>query len=79
MRHYNLDAALARAPHGSYLSVTSTDTAALYGIYPAVARRHYGAETGGGGAGNPARPPWFKELGVRILLGALTKAGGCTS
>ena len=53
----HLDAALSRAPHGGYLSVTSTDTAALYGIYPSVARRHYGAETGGGpaGAGNPAR------------------------
>ena len=70
----HLDAALARAPHCGTLSVTSTDTAALYGIYPAVTKRHYGAATGGGGAGNPARPPWFRELGVRILLGAVARA-----
>lgn len=73
-----LDAAFSRAPHGSVLSVAAADTAALFGIYPAVARRHYGVEIGGGGAAcgssHPARPPWFKELGVRVLLGAAARA-----
>ena len=63
----HLDAALARAPHGSILSLTATDTAALYGVYPGVARRRYRAET-------QPRPPWFRELGVRILVGAVAAA-----
>ena len=63
----HLDAALARAPHGSILSLTATDTAALYGVYPGVARRRYRAET-------QPRPPWFRELGVRILVAAIAAA-----
>jgi tRNA (guanine26-N2/guanine27-N2)-dimethyltransferase len=91
----HLDAALARLPHGGFLSITATDIAALFGVYPAVARRRYGAEThhsrprdvdeSDPDGGNPAaekekprsasssifdRPPWFRELGARILVGA---------
>ena len=97
----HLDAALARLPHGGFLSITATDIAALFGVYPAVARRRYAAEThhsrprdvdeSDPDGGNPAaekekekprsassssssssrdRPPWFRELGARILVGA---------
>lgn len=82
----HLDAAVSRAPHLGVVAVTATDTAALWGIYPAVARRHYGAELDvgdnlgdgvnnlGGAAGQARRPPWFRELGVRVLLGAMARA-----
>ena len=80
----HLDAAMSRAPHLGVVAVTATDTAALWGIYPAVARRHYGAELDagdgdaqnnlGGAAGQARRPPWFRELGVRVLLGAMARA-----
>ena len=81
----HLDAAMSRAPHLGVVAVTATDTAALWGIYPAVARRHYGAELEvgdgeaqnnnlGGAAGQARRPPWFRELGVRVLLGAMARA-----
>ena len=81
----HLDASMSRAPHLGVVAVTATDTAALWGIYPAVARRHYGAELEvgdgeaqnnnlGGAAGQARRPPWFRELGVRVLLGAMARA-----
>ena len=76
----HLDAAVSRAPHLGVVSITATDTAALWGIYPAVARRRYGAvtavETSDGCSAGVAsrRPPWFRELGVRVLLGAIARA-----
>ena len=78
----HLDAAMSRAPHLSVVSITATDTAALWGIYPAVARRRYGAVTAvettdadGLSVGVASRrPPWFRELGVRVLLGAIARA-----
>ena len=62
-----LDAFLARCPHGGLLSLTATDTSALYAHYPAVARRLYAAEL------SRADGCW-REAGVRALCGAAATA-----
>ena len=39
-----LDTIASRSPHGGVISLTATDVAALFGLYPAVCKRIYGAE-----------------------------------
>ena len=63
----HLDAFVARAPHGALISLVATDTAALYALYPDVARRAYAAEL------DRADPNW-REAGVRALVGAVARA-----
>ena len=62
-----LDAFLARSPHGGLLSLTATDTSALYAHYPAVALRTYGAEL-------QRADPNFRESAVRVLCAAVATA-----
>ncbi|GEM_PF-200331 len=50
---------------GGVLAVTATDTAALTGSVPRVARRRYGVETG--------RTHFMQELGARTLLGFVAR------
>jgi len=78
----HMDAAFAHTPHRGIVSMTATDTAALYSIYPAVTRRMYGAtEAGGGGeaaappsGGKAARRDCWREIGARLLLAAAARA-----
>ena len=63
-----LDACMAKAPHGSTLELTTTDLEAVYGARPDITRRTYAARV-------PAkRPFFFRELGVRVLIGAAVRA-----
>lgn len=79
-----MDAAFAHTPHRGLVTMTATDTAALYSIYPGVTRRMYGAmEAGGGGeaaacappsGGKAARRDCWREIGARLLLVAAARA-----
>ena len=62
-----LDAFLARSPHGGLLSLTATDTSALYAHYPAVSRRLYAADL------SRADGNW-REAAVRVLCAAVATA-----
>ncbi len=61
-----VDAALQGVHNGGVLSVTATDTAVLTGAYPSACLRRYGAR--------PLRCPFSKEVGLRILLGYVTRS-----
>ena len=61
---------MAKAPHGSTLELTTTDIDALYGKRAGrMTRRMYAARLPAG-----KRVPFFRELGVRLLLGAAVRA-----
>lgn len=62
-----LDAAMGSAPHGGVISLTATDTAALYGVYPKVSMRMYGARLS-------RAVPAFREAGARALAAAAAAA-----
>lgn len=66
VRH--LCAAVSAVKDGGVLSVTATDTAVLCGVYPATARRRYGAV--------PMNNGFHHETAVRILLNSVRKAAG---
>lgn len=61
-----LELALDALPHRGVLGVTATDAAALNGVEPLVARRHYGVAL--------SRGPDVREQGLRMLLGAVAAA-----
>lgn len=48
------------------VSITATDTAALCGVYPAVARRRYQAVV-------PGKTEFFQEVGLRALIGSAVR------
>lgn len=56
-----LDSALHSIIQGGMLGITTTDTAVLFGNYPATCLRRYGAKS--------LKTRYSKELGIRILLG----------
>ncbi|MFW9845225.1 MAG: tRNA (guanine(10)-N(2))-dimethyltransferase [Candidatus Thorarchaeota archaeon] len=56
------------SPRGGLLSITATDMAALYGVYPRVALRKYG--------GLSIRTPFSHELAVRLLIGHAFSVAG---
>lgn len=56
------------SPRGGLLSLTATDMAALYGVYPRVALRKYG--------GFSIRTPFSHELAVRLLIGHTFSVAG---
>ena len=62
-----ISAALCATSDGGVLSVTSTDTAVLCGVYPRVAWRRYGAV--------PLNNVFRHETGIRVLAGALVRTG----
>jgi tRNA G26 N,N-dimethylase Trm1 len=62
-----LDTAASCAPNGGLISLTATDTAALFANYPAVALRTYGCHL------QRSDPNW-REAGARALVGALATA-----
>ncbi len=64
-----LDAAVRATRHGGLVCVTATDTAALAGTYPRVCRRRYAADP-------LFNVPWRREVGLRILAGAVVRAAG---
>ncbi|XP_071505368.1 TRMT1-like protein [Diadema antillarum] len=61
-----LDSAFSNISSGGVLSITSTDTAALYGQCPQVTRRHYG--------GQVAKCEYLKELSARLVIAAAVGA-----
>ncbi|XP_072176779.1 TRMT1-like protein isoform X2 [Diadema setosum] len=61
-----LDSAFSNISSGGVLSITSTDTAALYGQCPQVTRRHYG--------GQVAKCEYLKELSARLVVAAAVRA-----
>ncbi|MBI3840880.1 MAG: hypothetical protein HY297_02835 [Thaumarchaeota archaeon] len=63
IRH--VQAAVSAVSRGGVVSFTATDTAALCGVYPAAARRRYGAE--------PLNNHFHHETGVRILMNAVSR------
>ena len=63
-----LDAALRATRPDGLLCVTATDTGALAGTYPRVAKRRYGAHHGLHAA------PWRSEVGLRILAAAVVRS-----
>lgn len=65
-----LDAAMRAVRHDGLLCITATDTAALSGTYPRVARRRYGAWHG------LHKMPWRSEVGLRILSAAVVRSAG---
>ena len=64
IRH--LCAAVSAIKDGGVLSITATDTAVLCGVYPATARRRYGAV--------PMNNSFHHETAIRILLNSVRKA-----
>ncbi len=60
--------ALSAVRDGGVLSVTATDTAALCGVYPEVARRRYSA--------TPLNNHFHHETAARILLNAVRREAG---
>jgi tRNA (guanine26-N2/guanine27-N2)-dimethyltransferase len=64
-----LDAAMRATRPDGLVCVTATDTGALAGTYPRVARRRYDAHHGLHAA------PWRAEVGLRILASAVVRAG----
>ncbi|KAK3264381.1 hypothetical protein CYMTET_26875 [Cymbomonas tetramitiformis] len=64
----HLDSAVAQAPHKGVISLTATDTSALFGIYPDVTYRLYGART------SASQREYFREVGARLLLAAVARA-----
>lgn len=63
-----MDAAVRATRPDGLLCVTATDTGALAGTYPRVARRRYDAHHGLHAA------PWRAEVGLRILASAVVRA-----
>nr|XP_033815700.1 TRMT1-like protein isoform X2 [Geotrypetes seraphini] len=61
-----LDAAFRNIRNLGILSVTSTDTSALYAKNVSMTQRHYGC--------NIVRTEYFREAGVRIVVAALARA-----
>ncbi len=62
---YFFDAAVRSIRHNGIIACTATDTATLCGVYPKVCLRRYHAR--------PLHVPCMKEIGLRILLGALCR------
>ncbi len=65
-----LDAAMRAVRHDGLLCVTATDTAALSGTYPRVARRRYGVWHG------LHQAPWRAEVGLRAMSAAVVRSAG---
>lgn len=63
-----LDCGVRAVRDSGVLSFTATDTAVLCGVYPQVALRKY--------HGRSLRTEYCHEIGVRLLLGALTCCAG---
>ncbi len=65
-----LDAAVRATRHDGFVCLTATDTAALCGTYPRVARRRYAAHHA------MHATPWRAEVGLRVLaVNAVAAAG----
>jgi len=65
---YFIDSALRSIQNYGIIACTATDTAALCGTYPNVCFRRYGAV--------PFYSVVMKEIGIRILLGFLSRQAG---
>lgn len=65
-----IDAAVRATRHDGLLCVTATDTAALCGTYPRVARRRYDLTH------DLHRHPWRAEVGLRGLIGFVARSAG---
>lgn len=63
-----LDAAVQSVSHQGLLSITSTDVAALCGVYPKVCLRRYGA--------HPYHRWAMNEVAIRIMLGVICRIAG---
>ncbi|MBN2015164.1 MAG: tRNA (guanine(10)-N(2))-dimethyltransferase [Candidatus Altiarchaeota archaeon] len=62
-----IDSAVRSIRNEGVLAVTATDTSALCGTYPQACRRKYDS--------SPLRTDYYNELGLRILLGYVGRAG----
>ncbi|MHB8633812.1 MAG: hypothetical protein ACYDBQ_07610 [Thermoplasmatota archaeon] len=63
-----LDAAVRATRHGGLVCLTATDTGALAGAFPRVAKRRYDAHHGLHAAA------WRAEVGLRILAGTVVRS-----
>ncbi len=62
-----VDSGFRAVNRGGVLAVTATDTSLFSGTYPKACRRKYDAR--------PLRTHYYNELGLRIFLGFLARAG----
>lgn len=62
-----IDSGFRAISQGGILAVTATDTALFSGTYPKACQRKYDAK--------PLRTSYYNELGLRIFLGFLARAG----